>query len=438
MTFVLCSSLTVIPINYSASMDMWGLRFTKMAFDLLCCADIVISFNTGYYNRATNEIVLDRKRIAKHYILGFFVVDFLSSVPIYFIATVFLGYHEDRPMLETIIYVKTLRLITIMNYLNVLRDYFHFGTFKFKIFKMFLFLFIALLWCASSYYVIAKKFTGTLEALDMNVVDGLIHGCFKSMYVLLLVGHSDEGSVNILQNVLQSIGLQLGFVLKLYFLAQVVHMLYKYNSSANKYQQHMRQLNEFIRYKGLPEWMKRRIYKYCDFKYQKHFVKESEIMTLLTPQLRQEIMLQECHDFLEKVEFFQGLPTSVLVRVVTKLKVVIALPNDVVIRAGNEGDCMYFISYGTVAIYTNHGKEICHLGDGAYFGEIALVMEERRVASVVAVDACELFELTRVDFMNALESYPEYLKRLKKMAMDRKSGMNSSSSPQESDTPVNI
>lgn len=433
MIFVLCCALTIIPINYAADLSMWGLRFTKIAFDTLCCVDIVFSFFTGYYNRVTNEIVLSQRRVARRYVFGYFLVDLLSSIPIHFIATTVLGYSENLPFLETIIYIKVLRLITIMKYLDVLKDRMRLGTFKFKIFKMLLFGSITLLWCSSSYYVLTKNLQNYMSStlyVEGNLVDGLIHGCFKSAYVLLLVGHSDTPAYNMVHKLLQTIGLQIGFVLKLYFLAQVVHMLYKYNSSGSKYQQHMRQLNEYVRYKGLPEWMKRRIYKYCDFKYQKHFVKESEIMTILTPQLRQEIMLQECHDFLEKVEFFQGLPTSVLIRVVSKLKTVIALPNDVIIRAGMEGDAMYFISYGTVAVYTNKGKEICHLGDGAHFGEIALVMEERRVASVVAVDSCELLELSRTDFLDSIQSYPEYLSRLKKMAMDRMHTMRDTSFPQ--------
>lgn len=315
-----------------------------------------------------------------------------------------------------------------MGHLNVLRDWYGFRVYKFRIFKLTLFIFISLLWCSSINYVIARSHSTSwvyTTHIHSGIVDGLIHGCFKSTYVLLLVGNEDAPVTNDLGKLLQTVGLQIGFIIKLYFLAQVVQMLRRYNSSGSKYDQHMKQLNEYVRYKGLPEWMKRRIYRYCDFRYQKHFVKEAEIDSILTPHLRQEIMLQDCHEFLEKVTFFQGLPTALLVKVITHLKVVIVLPNDVIIRAGSQGDSMYFISYGTVAVYTNQGKEICHLGDGAYFGEIALVIEEKRVASVVAVDSCELLELNRMDFQSAVEPYPEYFFRLKKMAQDRLQGVQS-------------
>lgn len=61
-----------------------------------------------------------------------------------------------------------------------------------------------------------------------------------------------------------------------------------------------------------------------------------------------------------------------------------------------------------------------HLEDGAHFGEIALVMkDELRVASVVAVDICELFRLDRKDFMRAVYPYPDLLNNVQHIAYDR-------------------
>lgn len=81
---------------------------------------------------------------------------------------------------------------------------------------------------------------------------------------------------------------------------------------------------------------------------------------------------------------------------------------------------MFFISFGTVAVFTNRGKELCHLSDGSYFGEIAVMMEnQKRAANVIAVDSCELFELSRQDFFKSIEAYPEYCQRLKALAEQR-------------------
>lgn len=48
---------------------------------------------------------------------------------------------------------------------------------------------------------------------------------------------------------------------------------------------------------------------------------------------------------------------------------------------------------------------MCHLYDGAYFGEIALIMKDRkRIASVSAVEICELYIMDRNTFNRRLRS----------------------------------
>nr|CAI5825614.1 unnamed protein product [Callosobruchus analis] len=80
---------------------------------------------------------------------------------------------------------------------------------------------------------------------------------------------------------------------------------------------------------------------------------------------------------------------------------------------------MYFINYGTVAVYTAAGKELCHLEDGAHFGEIALIFEGPRVATVAAVTPCELFVLSRNDYAESVEPYPAVKKKIEDLARSR-------------------
>lgn len=65
-----------------------------------------------------------------------------------------------------------------------------------------------------------------------------------------------------------------------------------------------------------------------------------------------------CRKLVENVAFFKNLPINLLVRIVLCLKLEIFLVNDVIVRANTPGDSMYFISSGTVAIYTKSGKEV--------------------------------------------------------------------------------
>ncbi|KAJ8945717.1 hypothetical protein NQ314_009079 [Rhamnusium bicolor] len=105
--------------------------------------------------------------------------------------------------------------------------------------------------------------------------------------------------------------------------------------------------------------------------------------------------------------------------VVAQLISEIYLPGDVIINSGSSGSCMFFIYHGTVAVYTPLGRELCHLEDGAHFGEIALIFNETRVATVVAVSACELFMLRRSDFLDTIEPFPKFKEELLTLATER-------------------
>lgn len=57
--------------------------------------------------------------------------------------------------------------------------------------------------------------------------------------------------------------------------------------------------------------------------------------------------------------------------------------------------------------------------DGAHFGEIALILSETRVATVVAVTASELFMLKRSDFLAAIEPFPDVRDQVIALATER-------------------
>lgn len=57
--------------------------------------------------------------------------------------------------------------------------------------------------------------------------------------------------------------------------------------------------------------------------------------------------------------------------------------------------------------------------DESYFGEIALVMDtEHRIATIIAVETCEIYVLYRHDFRRFIAPYPDLLNRLQNVALE--------------------
>jgi CRP-like cAMP-binding protein len=69
-----------------------------------------------------------------------------------------------------------------------------------------------------------------------------------------------------------------------------------------------------------------------------------------------------------------------------------------IINAGDVGHCMYVILSGSVRVSVKRGNgevELARLTGGDFFGEVALVDDGPRSATVTAIEDCELLCITR-------------------------------------------
>jgi CRP-like cAMP-binding protein len=68
---------------------------------------------------------------------------------------------------------------------------------------------------------------------------------------------------------------------------------------------------------------------------------------------------------------------------------------------------MYFIVSGEVEVDPGAGAARRRLQSGDFFGEVALITERPRTATVTALSLCRLLVLEKDDFEAFMESYPE-------------------------------
>jgi voltage-gated potassium channel len=106
-----------------------------------------------------------------------------------------------------------------------------------------------------------------------------------------------------------------------------------------------------------------------------------------------------------KVPFFAALGPSAIADVTHMLRTMDLPPRTMIIRKGQQGDCMYFLAAGEVEVDLP-GKKVT-LGEGAFFGEMALLGNSLRSANITTTRLSKLLVLDLVDFRLLMARHPD-------------------------------
>jgi CRP/FNR family cyclic AMP-dependent transcriptional regulator len=114
---------------------------------------------------------------------------------------------------------------------------------------------------------------------------------------------------------------------------------------------------------------------------------------------------------LEQVPIFTGLEAAELTKIEMQVVRRSFAKHTVILTEGDRSDSLYVILRGKVKVYLNdeQGKEaiINYQGTGEYFGELALIDDSERSASVMTVEKSEFAVISKSAFNAVLEKNPQ-------------------------------
>jgi trk system potassium uptake protein len=134
--------------------------------------------------------------------------------------------------------------------------------------------------------------------------------------------------------------------------------------------------------------------------------------------------LGELARMLRKVDFFSPLTVGQLEQVLPRVMLFSANEGETVFRKGTVGDAFYIVYKGRVQVRLPRllvlSRTVAELGPGAFFGEMALISEEPRAATIVCAEPTLLFTLLASDFKFVLDQNPAAAAQMAQIAAQRK------------------
>uniref|UniRef100_A0A4W4GCP9 Cyclic nucleotide-binding domain-containing protein n=1 Tax=Electrophorus electricus TaxID=8005 RepID=A0A4W4GCP9_ELEEL len=392
MLMFMVGNLIIIPVGITFFKDettpAWIIF--NVVSDTFFLMDLVLNFRTGIVFEDNTEIILDPKKIKKKYLRTWFVVDFISSIPVdYIFLIVEKGmdsevYKTARALrivrfTKILSLLRLLRLSRLIRYIHQWEEIFHMtydlASAVMRIFNLIGMMLLLCHWdgCLQFLVPMLQDFPSDCwVSLNRMVNDSWSElysfALFKAMSHMLCIGYGRQAPESMSDIWLTMLSMIVGATCYAMFIGHATALIQSLDSSRRQYQEKYKQVEQYMSFHKLPADFRQKIHDYYEHRYQGKMFDEESILEELNEPLREEIVNFNCRKLVASMPLFANADPNFVTAMLTKLRFEVFQPGDYIIREGTIGKKMYFIQHGVVSVLTK-GNIGMKLSDGSYFGE---------------------------------------------------------------------
>jgi hypothetical protein len=427
--------LSCIQIPFQISFEHFPTNGTNKIIyliDSFFWIDIYLNFFTSY--RFSGEEVTELKQIRIHYLKQLFAIDLIANFPL----DLFL---LNQPSL-TVHNISLVLILRIFRLLRLVRLYIIFDHWEIqywinpgylRITKFLVTVLLLTHWIACIWFLIAfiDNFPKDCWVVVTNIKDAPI----KMQYIVSLywafttmttIGYGDITPNRYTEYIVTIIIMFLGASIYALIIGNIASLLSGINSAKVKYNNKTEAITQYLHYHQVPQELISHIRNYYDFIWNRYRgLNEDDLFFDLPQPLRIEVLLHITRKLLGKVPLFRHCSSVLRNVLLTALELQIYSPNSYIVHEGELGENIYFITEGKVEILSDEGNTFRGiLEEGEYFGDLSLILSEKRTASVRTLTYCEIFILTKHNFNYIKIKYPEFKDVLKKSSSEKTEKMS--------------
>lgn len=239
------------------------------------------------------------------------------------------------------------------------------------------------------------------------------------------VGFGDIVPENGEEYILALLVMLIGASLFAYVIATGASLISSLNLSKVAFWNRVNVVESYLRSRGVRGSVSEQVHQYYEYLWGRQGgLNQDSLLNDLPAPLRLEVMSELMRDLLPNIPLFRHSPPSLRNELLLALEPVITQPGGYLVTEGDAADGIYFIAHGTVEVISSDGETVhARLGAGEYFGDLTLMLGERRSASVRSDGFSEVFRLGVASFERIRSDYPELLDVLAEASQERSSAV---------------
>ena len=402
-------------------------------FDTIYLFDIVMNFWTGFYHEPTQAYILTLPDVARRYFLSWFFVDCVAIVPweMFFVHGL---------LMRSIKLVKMRKMMTSVRANRLTNTFVSRNEVDLKIIQLVQEIFSAFvivhIVCCSWCFILQYEQRGHDDSASMPfevstayeygfaddgetpvnwVVSHQIRGGEFEYYVaaLQLLLQGEMQLVSLAERILLIISVAVLYAIFIFIIAEVASIISEIGYRNKKYRQTMREVNLMMREHNFPGDLRYRLRKYIRFRHVQQdgtsagvslnaSPERRYILSLLSPQLRQEAMVHMNNAGIGQVKLFQDaeLPNDALLALSVGAHIEVYAGHEFVYKAGDAAVSLNVVVKGVIS---NKGRLVRRRDT---FGEEAcLSAHSEYISSAYTITFCSICHLDGKSIKRMFKKY---------------------------------
>ncbi|XP_066541397.1 potassium/sodium hyperpolarization-activated cyclic nucleotide-gated channel 2-like isoform X2 [Hoplias malabaricus] len=416
----------------------------SVVIDLVFVTDLILNFRTGLF-QDTEAVLLDLKIIRNRYFKTWFFPDLLAVLPLDYCILILVAVGAVDSQSSIFAEIRMMRLIKVLRLLSLLRllriskllryvrqweevngwDVGSIAT-VLKFLHMIVIIFLMCHWNACFQFMVASIMDfpkNSWVRLEGLVNKPMSYQYTKSMFrALCHMMTLNYGSKVIPKELTElwvvNMSLMVGTVMYMLVLAHMTALITNSRSSEVLYNNKMNEMKVYMRHYRLPNSLRDKIFNHVENRYRRKWFDEKAILMELSEPLRREVISYNCSSLISNMPLFKDVDPFFKWALLEVVDFELYEKEDLIIRRGAVGDCMFFIERGDVEVQMPTFSKI--LSDGEFFGETCLLNRKmKRTANVLALTPCRLYCLSVDNYNKVLARFPDMKAHIQAVAQER-------------------